>query len=129
MRIMLRLDHIALQHPQPEAASAWLCLHFGLRVHRVSTSASRARFLRCPGTGVMLEIYRQPEIVVPDYSAMPPAVLHLAFYADDIVAETARLLAAGAGSAGAPGRNSAGDEFMMLRDPWGVPIQLVRRFD
>jgi len=124
---MLRLDHVALQHPQPEAVSAWLCLHFGLVVYRVSASASRARFLRCSATGMMLEIYRQPEVAVPDYAAMPPAVLHLAFYTDAIDADAARLLAAGAVSAGEPGRNSAGDAFLMLRDPWGVPLQLVSR--
>lgn len=124
---MLRLDHFALQHPAPEAVSAWLCLHFGLTVYRVSTSASRARFLKCPATGVMLEIYRQPEVTVPDYAAMAPAVLHLAFYANDIPAETARLVAAGATLAGEPGQNSAGDKFLMLRDPWGVALQLVSR--
>jgi glyoxylase I family protein len=124
---MLKLDHLALQHPEPEAIAAWLCIHFGLTVYRVSSSASRARFLKCPQTGVMLEIYRQPEAPVPDYAAMPPAVLHIAFYADDIVAEAARLVAAGAIPAGEPGRNSAGDAHLMLRDPWGVPIQLVSR--
>ncbi len=123
----MKLDHLALQHPEPEAASAWLCLHFGLTVYRVSTSASRARFLKCPETAVMLEIYRQPDAPVPDYPSMPPAVLHIAFYTEDIPRETARLLAAGATQAGEPGRNSAGDHFLMLRDPWGVPIQLVNR--
>lgn len=124
---MLRFDHVALQHPQPEAVSAWLCLHFGMRVVRVSASASRARFLACRMTGVMLEIYRQPDAPVPDYAAMAPAVLHLAFYAGDITAESVRLLAAGATLAGEPGRNSAGDSFLMLRDPWGVALQLVKR--
>lgn len=124
---MLRLDHFALQHPAPEAVSAWLCLNFGLTVYRVSASASRARFLKCPATGVMLEIYRQPDAPVPDYAAMPPAVLHLAFYADDIIGEAARLAAAGATRAGEPGKNSAGDAHLMLRDPWGVPLQLVSR--
>ncbi len=124
---MMRLDHLALQHPEPEAVSAWLCLNLGLTVYRVSASASRARFLKCPQTGVMLEIYRQPEAPVPDYAAMPPAVLHLAFYADDIEKEAAGLVAAGATRAGEPGKNSAGDRFLMLRDPWGVPIQLVSR--
>lgn len=124
---MLKLDHFALQHPEPEAAAAWLCLHLGLRVHRVSASASRARFLRCPVTGVMLEIYRQPDAPVPDHFATPPAVMHLAFYADDIAADTERLVAAGAIRAGLPGKNSAGDAHVMLRDPWGVPLQLVKR--
>ena len=124
---MLKLDHFALQHPEPEAVSAWLCLNLGMTVHRVSTSASRARFLKCPTTGVMLEIYRQPDAPVPDYPALPPAVMHLAFYADDIVAEGARLVAAGAKKAGEPGTNSAGDRHLMLRDPWGVPLQLVSR--
>lgn len=124
---MLRLDHFALQHPQPEAVSAWLCLHLGLTVYRVSASASRARFLRCPQTGVMLEIYRQPEAPVPDYPAMPPAVMHLAFHSNDIPADADRLVAVGATRAGEPGKNSAGDAFLMLRDPWGVPLQLVSR--
>lgn len=124
---MIRLDHIALQHENPEAASAWLCLHLGLTVYRVSSSASRARFLRCPSTGVMLEIYRQPEVASPDYPGMETATLHLALHVDDIAAEAARLEAAGARRAGEPGKNSAGDRFLMLRTPWGLPLQLVNR--
>lgn len=124
---MLKLDHFALQHPEPEAVAAWLCLHFGLTVYRVSASASRARFLRCPSTGVMLEIYKQPEAPTPDYFSLSPTLMHLAFYSQNIVADGNRLVAAGAHRAGEPGKNSAGDAFLMLRDPWGVPLQLVSR--
>lgn len=124
---MLKLDHFALQHPEPEAVAAWFCLHLGLSVYRVSTSAARARFLKCRTTGVMLEIYRQPEVPVPDYPMMPPAVMHLAFYSHNITADAERLVEAGATRAGGPGKNSAGDAFLMLRDPWGVPLQLVSR--
>lgn len=39
----------------------------------------------------------------------------------------ARLIAAGATPAGEIVVTPAGDELAMLRDPWGIPLQLVRR--
>ena len=54
---------------------------------------------------------------------------HVAFWADDVAATRRRLMAAGATSETDVQANAAGDELAMLRDPWGLGLQLVRRKD
>jgi hypothetical protein len=76
---------------------------------------------------VVVEVYHRPEAGVPDYRAMDPLVLHLAFTTSDMAGTRARLLSAGATGAGEVTVTPAGDELAFLRDPWGLPIQLVRR--
>jgi len=75
----------------------------------------------------MLEFYNNPKAEVPDYRQIHPLVLHLAFTAADVAAARARLLAAGATPEGDIAVTSGGDEIAMLRDPWGLPLQLLRR--
>ena len=75
----------------------------------------------------MLEIYRNPAAEVPDYRTRNPLELHIAFIADDVVAERQRLMDAGASPEGEVTTTPSGDRLAMLRDPWGVPIQLCQR--
>ena len=84
-------------------------------------------FLADSAGNVMIELYNNPEIPVPDYTAMSPVALHLAFLVDDTASEKQRLLDAGATIAVETTTTAAGDELTMLRDPWGFPIQLVKR--
>jgi uncharacterized glyoxalase superfamily protein PhnB len=58
---------------------------------------------------------------------MEPLALHLAFHVEDVSATRARLIKAGATPVGEVESNDVGDEVAMLRDPWGIPVQLVRR--
>ena len=58
---------------------------------------------------------------------MDPLVLHVAFAPDDVPSTRARLLAAGATPVGDVVVTPAGDQFAMLRDPWGLALQLARR--
>jgi len=58
---------------------------------------------------------------------MNPLSLHIAFMVDDGKAICDKLVAAGATVAGDVNITPAGDEIAMLRDPWGVPIQFVKR--
>jgi uncharacterized glyoxalase superfamily protein PhnB len=54
-------------------------------------------------------------------------VLHVAFATTEIAAERDRLIAAGATPVGEITENAAGDRFAMLRDPWGLALQLAQR--
>ena len=56
-------------------------------------------------------------------------LLHLAFQVDDIAATRSRLMRAGATAVGEIQSNDVGDEVAMLRDPWGIAVQLVKRRD
>lgn len=123
----MKIEHTAYQVDDPLALSRWYVAHLGLAIRRAQSVAPFGHFLADDGGTVMLEFYRQPHLPVPDYRSMDPLLLHLAFLADDVKGTRARLMAAGATPEGDVIRNAAGDEVAMLRDPWGLAIQLIRR--
>jgi len=125
----VKIEHTAYQVADPVSLAAWYVTHLGLRIKRSQQTPPFGYFLADDGDTVMLEFYRQDAMPVPDYRAMDPLLLHLAFLADDVAGTRARLMAAGATPEGDAFTNAAGDEVAMLRDPWGLAIQLIRRAD
>ena len=123
----MKIEHTAYQVEDPVALARWYVEHLGLTVKRAQDETPFVRFLADDGDAVMLEFYRNPAIAVPDYRAIDPVALHVAFRADDVEATRARLMAAGATAEGEVQVTAAGDTMAMLRDPWGLAIQFVRR--
>lgn len=123
----MKIEHAAYQVADPVKVAEWYVAHLGMTLKRVQDVPPFGRFLADDGDAVMLEFYFNPAAPVPDYPTVNPAVVHLAFSADDVAAERRRLLAAGATAVGDITVSAAGDELAMLRDPWGFPVQLVRR--
>jgi glyoxylase I family protein len=122
----MRIEHVALQILEPAAAAQWYVRHLGFTVRRAVDGPVVGRFLADASGAVMLEVYYNPKAPVPDYRAMDPLLLHVAFACDDVPATVERLLAAGATLVSGP-EVSGGDHLAMLRDPWGLAIQLVKR--
>ena len=123
----MKIEHFALQVPDPRAMADWNVNNLGFRVARSSGEPSHARFLMEGAGSVMLEIYRNPQAPVPDYPSLNPLLLHLAFVSENPGADRDRLVKAGATLVEDVNTNPAGDELVMLRDPWGIALQLVRR--
>ena len=123
----MTIEHFAFQVPDPAAAASWYVEHLGMSVARSVEEPAPTRFLADRAGRVMIEIYRNPSAPLPDYEAMDPLVMHLAFSCDDVDAERDRLVDAGARVARDAETTPHGDRVAMLRDPWGVPIQLCRR--
>lgn len=123
----MKIEHTAYQVADPVALTKWYVAHLGLRVKRAQTAEPFGVFLADDGDAVMLEFYANPKVSVPDYRAMDPLLLHLAFRADDVAADRTRLIAAGATADGDVVTTESGDTVAMLRDPWGLAVQLVRR--
>ena len=125
----MRLEHIALQVPAPIEMAAWYVKHLGLTVVRENAEPP-CRFLSDrPGgfsEGSMIELYRNDAVDVPDYAAVDPLHLHLAFVSEAIDSDVERLKAAGA-TLVRRHDDPNGDAIAMLRDPWSVPLQLVQR--
>jgi glyoxylase I family protein len=123
----MNIEHIALNVPDPVAMAEWYTRSLGMRVVRSFDNATHTHFIGDESGRVVLEMYRHESAPVPDYFAMDPMVLHIAFVTPQVEETRQRLLAAGATAVGETTLTPAGDQLAMLRDPWGVPVQLVRR--
>jgi catechol 2,3-dioxygenase-like lactoylglutathione lyase family enzyme len=123
------VEHIAWQVQDPVAVAAWYTEHLGFRVVRRGKSGVLAHFLADESGRTVIEIYNNPKASIPEYPGQSPLILHLAFAVPDVAAELQRLKAAGATVVDEPSITHAGDELAMLRDPWGFPLQLVKRVE
>ena len=122
----MKLEHVALLVAEPVAMARWYEEHLGMRVVRAGEPPANARFLADDQGKSVLEIYAGTP-PPPPYASMDPLVLHLAFAPADVGATRARLIAAGAKPVGEVVVTPDGDQFAMLRDPWGLALQLARR--
>lgn len=126
----MTIEHLALNVADPVAMAHWYTIHLGMRVVRQVDGGPNTRFIADAAGRVVLELYHQTRAPIPDYAGMDVFTLHLAFQVDDVAAVRARLLQAGATSAGAQGEvvtADNGDVMCFLRDPWGLVVQLVKR--
>jgi len=122
----MNLEHIAINVAEPAAMSAWYVENMGMRIVLAAPSAPFMHFIS-DEKGSMVELYSNPVAPVPDYASMSPFQFHLSFSTSDIAADHARLLAAGADSVDEISETPMGDKLVFVRDPWGVPVQLVQR--
>ena len=123
----MKIEHIAYQVEDPAAVAAWYEKNLGFSVVRKRGAPAHAHFIADDTGQVMYEIYNNPVVSVPDYKAMDPLILHLAFVSEDIDADRQRFLDAGATPEGEIANTPEGDRIAMFRDPWGFPIQLCKR--
>jgi len=122
----LKLEHVALNVADPVAMAGWYREHLGMEIAMRVDGPPHTHFLRDSGGTMMLEIYKNPPDQVPDYRAMDPLLLHVAFVCADPAATSQKLQAAGAVFVNDV-RLADGSYLVMLRDPWGLAIQLCKR--
>jgi glyoxylase I family protein len=122
-----RIEHIALNVPDPVAMARWYVKHLGMRVLRAQDKPPFAHFLADAAGRTVLEIYNNPAAPLPAYSRMDPLEFHIAFAVANVAGTRDRLRSAGAMLARDATMTAGGDLLAMLRDPWGVPIQLASR--
>ena len=123
----MRLEHVAINVENPTAMAKWYCENLGMKIVRKGPAPVNVHFICDTQENMMLEIYLNPPDAVPDYASMIPLVFHIAFMVDDVIETCRKLVAAGAQIVEDVSTTPQGDEFAILRDPWGVPIQFVKR--
>lgn len=123
---VLRLEHVALNVADPCAMADWYVTHLGMRVVRRVEGPPHTRFLADAGGASVVEVYANTDARMPDYGAMDPLELHLAFDSRDPDADRDALVQAGA-SALSDASLPDGTRLLMLRDPWGLALQLCAR--
>jgi len=122
----MKFEHFALNVPDVRAMSRWYVEHVGLKVIRHREDAPFTHFLGDDTGRVFIELYSNPAAIYPNYAAQHPLVWHFAMYSTDAAADRARLEKAGATffvEETAPD----GSRLVMLRDPWGIALQICQR--
>ena len=122
----MEFEHFALNVSDPATMASWYVEHCGMRVVHSVEQAPYAHFLADEGGRMVMEIYSNPTAPIPDYRTQHPLSFHIAFAEPDPVAVKERLVAAGALLV-EENTFDDGSHVIMLRDPWGVPLQLWKR--
>ena len=122
----LPFEHIAINVADPVAVAAWYVEHLGMEVVKRGDAPIHMHFLADAGRKALIELYCNEAAPRDVYAAMAPAQLHVAFSSPDPDGDAARLVAAGASRVDSVSYPD-GSYLVMLRDPWGLPIQLARR--
>ncbi|MBF8963609.1 VOC family protein [Pontibacter sp. FD36] len=122
----MKLEHFALNVEDPVAMAAWYVEHLGMTIVRQMEQSPFMTFLADDSGRVMVEIYLNPADEVPAYREMNPLLVHLAFVSENPIADQDRLVAAGA-SLVSEQHLEDGSHLVMLRDPWGLALQLCKR--
>ena len=121
-----KLEHFALNVSDPAAMAAWYVKNLGLKIVRRVEGPHHTHFLADYSGTIMIEIYNNPPGEVPPYADLNPLQLHLAFVSDDPSRDSDTLLMAGA-SLVEELHLPDGSHLVMMRDPWGLPIQFCKR--
>lgn len=122
----MKIEHFAFNVTDPIAVADWYVKHLGMSVARKMDGGPNTHFLADESGQVMIEIYNNPPGEVPNYAAMNPLLLHLAFVCEEPEKKRAELEEVGATFAEEV-RIKDGSHLVMMRDPWGLAIQLCKR--
>ncbi|HTL67148.1 MAG TPA: VOC family protein [Lacunisphaera sp.] len=122
----MRFEHFGINVPDARAMGAWYVEHLGFRLVRSREEAPFTRFLADDTGRVVMELYTNPAGAIPAYATQHPLVFHFAVVSRDVAADRARLEKAGA-TLVVEEVMPDGTRLTMLRDPWGVALQLCQR--
>lgn len=122
----MKLEHFALNVEDPIKMAEWYVQHLKLKIVRQTKTSPFTTFMADSSGRVMIEIYNNPSVKVPDYQKMDPLVMHLAFVSKNPDVDRTNLVSAGA-TLESEIKLEDDSHLIMLRDPWGVPVQLCKR--
>ena len=122
----MKFEHFALNVPDARAHARWLVAQLGFTIVRQQEVAPYIHFLADETGRVVLEVYTNPIAPVPDYKTRHPLVFHFAVVSADIAADRARLEKAGA-VLFSEETLADGSRLLIMRDPWGLPLQFCQR--
>ncbi|MDH3650897.1 MAG: VOC family protein [Saprospiraceae bacterium] len=120
------LEHIAINVPDSVRMADWYVKNCQMRVVIQIEEPPYTRFLADHEGKTCIEIYSNKEVPLPDYHDVHHLSYHQAFSVDDLEATKDHLIEQGATFVEEVNFPD-GTRLIMLRDPWGIPLQLVKR--
>ena len=119
-------EHIALNVKNIQEIKDWYVANVGLKVVSVQTEAPFMTFFEDSSGRVILELYHRPDEEITNFKVKHPLTFHMAFVSKNAEKDKIRLLDKGACFVEEI-KKADGSHLVMLRDPWGMPLQLCQR--
>ncbi|WP_422082237.1 VOC family protein [Ulvibacterium sp.] len=119
-------EHFALNVTRIDEIVPWYVEHLGLQVVSEQKGPLFMTFLADSSGRVIMELYHRPDETISDFSKQHPLTFHVAFVSENAEGDRIRLEGQGA-SFVEEVRKEDGSHLIMLRDPWGMPLQLCQR--
>jgi glyoxylase I family protein len=125
----MKLEHIGLCVDQPISMAEWWIENLGFKcIRKLGTDDDGVAFI-ADDSGTVIELGKLEEVHSLDLNRLESIQLHFAVECDDTMREAERLTGKGATFVGESPRNAYKNEKIILKDPWGGCIQLIRRKD
>lgn len=122
----MTFEHFALNVIDINGVVNWYCTHLGLTIANQQRESPYMTFLADSTDRVVIEFYKREDELAEDFSNKHPLTFHIAFVSENAEEDKQRLLNAGA-SYFEEILKEDGSHLVMLRDPWGMPLQLCQR--
>ena len=119
-------EHFALNVEHPVEMAKWYVDNFEMKIVRSMDKPPFAHFIADKTGRVVLEIYANTKAKFPDHKNAHPLEFHFAFMVDDPQSLKNKLINAGA-KLEEDLKLDDGSNLIMLRDPFGVCVQLCKR--
>jgi glyoxylase I family protein len=119
-------EHFALNVPDVRRQAQWWVEYVGFRVVWRKEDAPFTHFLGDESGRVVIELYSNSAAPCLPVAETPAAAFHVAVVAPDARSERRRLIEAGA-TFQSEDVFPDGTCLIMLRDPWGISLQLCQR--
>ncbi|RRQ49656.1 VOC family protein [Maribacter algicola] len=119
-------EHFALNVTDIGQVVDWYCQNLGLTIVSEQKVAPFMTFLADSTGRVVLELYSRDDSAKRNFEAEHPLTFHVAFVSADAQKDKERLVAKGA-TFFEEVHKPDGSHLVMLRDPWGMPLQLCQR--
>ena len=119
-------EHIAINVTNPVEMADWYVEHCKMRIVVQIDEPPFTRFLADMEGKTSIEIYNNESAPVPDYHSQNHLVYHHAFSVENLEKTKDDLIEVGATFVEEV-KLPDGTRLIMLRDPWGIPLQLVKR--
>jgi glyoxylase I family protein len=123
----LYLEHFAINVADSREIAKWFSKNLEMIVLRDGKAPSYGMFIADAGKSMMFELYQNKDFPAVNFDSVNYQTFHIAFMVQDVQTVKAILVASGAKIAEDIKRTPSGDDVLMLRTPWGWPIQLVKR--
>lgn len=122
----MKFEHFALNVSDPISIAQWYTENLGAQVVHEVKNETNTRFLADSKGHVFLEIYNNPVGTFLSFNDLHVLGFHIAFVSENSAKDRDRLTQKGAVLVEEV-RPNEGSLLVMMRDPWGIPLQLCQR--